>query len=93
MSVLLQGDGGRCFSRAEPRHKQDIVRLLKEMGEVSRLLRPTALHAPAVCCRRLCCTFCMSSFRPASCLAHADWAPSLTSPTRSPCSCWPLTQA
>ena len=25
---------GRVFSRAEPRHKQDIVRLLKEQGEV-----------------------------------------------------------
>lgn len=33
-AVLAQG-GGLCFSRAEPRHKQDIVRLLKEMGEVS----------------------------------------------------------
>ena len=39
MPVWLQGDGGRCFSRAEPRHKQDIVRLLKEMGEVGRPLR------------------------------------------------------
>ena len=34
---MAQGEGGRCFSRAEPRHKQDIVRLLKEMGEVSAL--------------------------------------------------------
>ena len=32
---MMQGEGGRCFSRAEPKHKQDIVRLLKEMGEVS----------------------------------------------------------
>lgn len=32
----MQGEGGRCFSRAEPRHKQDIVRLLKEMGEVGQ---------------------------------------------------------
>ena len=44
MCVLLQGEGGRCFSRAEPRHKQDIVRLLKEMGEVRSLLRPAALR-------------------------------------------------
>ena len=27
---------GRVFSRAEPRHKQDIVRLLKEQGEATR---------------------------------------------------------
>ena len=44
---MVQGEGGRCFSRAEPRHKQDIVRLLKEMGEVSALrkcsdIRPVA---------------------------------------------------
>mmetsp|Transcript_29202 Transcript_29202/g.100709 ORF Transcript_29202/g.100709 Transcript_29202/m.100709 type:complete len:332 (-) Transcript_29202:1110-2105(-) len=28
---------GRVFSRAEPRHKQDIVRLLKECGEVTAM--------------------------------------------------------
>eukprot|EP00850_Spirogloea_muscicola_P014853 SM000109S14167 [mRNA] locus=s109:444144:450805:- [translate_table: standard] len=32
--AFLRGTGGRVFSRAEPRHKQDIVRLLKESGEV-----------------------------------------------------------
>lgn len=32
--AFLEGDGGRCFSRAEPRHKLEIVRLLKDMGEV-----------------------------------------------------------
>lgn len=31
---MLSQPGGLCFSRAEPRHKQDIVRLLKDMGEV-----------------------------------------------------------
>lgn len=31
---VLSHQGGLCFSRAEPRHKQDIVRLLKDMGEV-----------------------------------------------------------
>ena len=50
---LLQGEGGRCFSRAEPRHKQDIVRLLKEMGEVGSLLSPAALHACSMSCMRL----------------------------------------
>lgn len=33
---VLSQPGGLCFSRAEPRHKQDIVRLLKDMGEVRR---------------------------------------------------------
>lgn len=32
--AVLSSPGGLCFSRAEPRHKQDIVRLLKDMGEV-----------------------------------------------------------
>jgi hypothetical protein len=35
--VCAQGEGGRCFSRAEPRHKQAIVRLLKDMGEVAAM--------------------------------------------------------
>ncbi|KAH8093516.1 calcium-transporting ATPase [Aureococcus anophagefferens] len=30
--AFLGGSGGRVFSRAEPTHKQDIVRLLKERG-------------------------------------------------------------
>ena len=34
---MLSQPGGLCFSRAEPRHKQDIVRLLKEMGEVTAM--------------------------------------------------------
>lgn len=36
--AFLEGDGGRCFSRAEPRHKLEIVRLLKDMGEVRVLV-------------------------------------------------------
>ena len=31
---MLSKPGGKVFSRAEPRHKQDIVRMLKEMGEI-----------------------------------------------------------
>lgn len=34
--AFLEGEGGRCFSRAEPRHKLEIVRLLKDMGEVRK---------------------------------------------------------
>ena len=45
---LIQGEGGRCFSRAEPRHKQAIVRLLKEMGEVTAM---TGAPQPLSVCR------------------------------------------
>ncbi len=59
--MLLQGEGGRCFSRAEPRHKQDIVRLLKEMGEVSSLLFSLALlHACFMSCMLIPCPACAS---------------------------------
>ena len=44
---MVQGEGGRCFSRAEPRHKQDIVRLLKEMGEVSALRKHSVVRPAA----------------------------------------------
>lgn len=32
--AFLGGSESACFSRAEPRHKQDIVRLLKSLGHV-----------------------------------------------------------
>lgn len=31
---ILSKPGGKVFSRAEPRHKQEIVRLLRDMGEI-----------------------------------------------------------
>lgn len=31
---MLAGHGGRCFSGAQPNHKQAIVKRLKEMGEI-----------------------------------------------------------
>jgi hypothetical protein len=54
--LAVLGAGTSCvFSRAEPKHKQDIVRLLKDMGEVGwhplrgtsagAKLRPWALGA------------------------------------------------
>ena len=31
---MLVGPGGRCFSGAQPNHKQAIVKRLKEMGHI-----------------------------------------------------------